>query len=78
MPPSLQTSVPSQLSEQLVMISPDDELNPKVQCQMLALTHLEFGGHHWAHSVGSEAVGRNHSQKTQEIEEARCKLEAQK
>lgn len=50
-------SVPSHVSEELVKISPDEELNPGEQRQAVALTHLEFGGHQRAQSVGAEAVG---------------------
>lgn len=56
-PPPPQGPVPSQLSDRLVKITPDDEMNPGEQRQAVALTHVDFGGHHWAQSVGAETEG---------------------
>lgn len=56
-PPPPQASVPSQLSKRLVKISPDEELNPGLQRQVVALTHTEFRGHQRAQAVGAEAAG---------------------
>ena len=52
-----QDSVPSQLSKGLVMISPDEELNPGRQRQAVALTHVECRGHQRAQAMEAEAVG---------------------
>lgn len=51
-PPPPQAPVPSQLSKRLVKITPEEELNPGEQRQAVALTHVEFGGHQRAQSVG--------------------------
>lgn len=56
-PPPPQAPLPSQLSKRLVKISPDEELKPGEQRQAVALTHVDFRGHHGAQSVRAETVG---------------------
>ena len=69
-----QAPVPSQFSKRLVKMSPDEDVNPGEQRQAVALTHLEFRGHHRAQSVGAKGERTETSQKLQGMEGASCQL----